>query len=209
MNALKSRIQRHWRKRRMEKFVELMNLTEGAKIIDLGGLPQMWETIALDLEITLLNLPGAFERSQGVYQKQYRFIEADACQPLDLVDNSFDIAFSNGTLEHVGAPEKQEAFAKSIRRLAPSYWIETPAIWFPIEAHCHLPYWWFYPPSLQQAWIRRWQRQGQDFKWKQMSETRVLPLKRLKSLFPEANVYTEFVGGFPKSYSMYVPINRF
>jgi hypothetical protein len=168
MNALKSRMQRLWRKRRMEKFVELMHLTEGAKIIDLGGLPQM---------ITLLNLPGAFERSQGVYQKQYRFIEADACQPLDFADNSFDVVFSNGTIEHVGAPKKQEAFASSIRRLAPSYWIETPAIWFPIEAHCHLPLWWFYPPSLQQAWIRRWQRQGQEFKWKQMSETRVLPLQ--------------------------------
>ena len=36
-----------------------------------------------------------------------------------------------------------------------------------------------------------------------MTETRLLTLNQLKSLFPEAQVYTEYVVGFPKSYSMY------
>jgi ubiquinone/menaquinone biosynthesis C-methylase UbiE len=204
INALKPRMQRLWRKRRMEEFIKLVRPCKGCKIIDLGGLPQFWETIGIDLDITLVNLPEALATEQGSFKHQYRFIEADACEHLDFADYSFDIAFSNSVIEHVGSLERQEAFAATIRRLAPSYWIQTPSMWFPIEAHCHLPYWWFYPSSLQNAWIRRWQKQGKVFKWKQMSETRVLSLERLKFLFPEANVYTECVAGFPKSYSMYV-----
>ncbi|OKH25973.1 hypothetical protein NIES593_02490 [Hydrococcus rivularis NIES-593] len=206
IKAIKPRMQRHWRKRRMEAFIELMCLKPGSRIVDLGGLPEFWETIAIDLDITVLNLPGAFTGKRGSFTRQYRFVEADACELLDLADNSFDIAFSNGVIEHVGSLARQEAFAKTVRRLAPSYWIQTPSMWFPIEAHCNLPFWWFYPPSLKNAWIRHWQRQGREFKWKQMSETRVLSLGRLKTLFPEAKVYTECVAGFPKSYSMYVPM---
>ncbi|AFY78054.1 methylase involved in ubiquinone/menaquinone biosynthesis [Pleurocapsa sp. PCC 7327] len=208
IRAIKPRMQRHWRKRRMEAFIELMRLKQGSRIIDLGGLPEFWETIALDLDITLLNLPGVLAGERGAFTRQYQFVEADACELLDLADNSFDIAFSNGVIEHVGSLARQKAFAKTVRRLAPSYWIQTPSMWFPIEAHCNLPFWWFYPPSLKNAWIRRWQRQGQEFKWKQMSETQVLSLGRLKTLFPEAKVYTEYVAGFPKSYSMYVPIQK-
>jgi ubiquinone/menaquinone biosynthesis C-methylase UbiE len=204
LEVIKPQMQRHWRKRRLEAFIKLMRIQEGNRIIDLGGLPEFWETIAIDLDITLLNLPGAFAGAGGAFKRQYQFVEADACQ-LDFADNSFDIAFSNGVIEHIGAWEQQEAFALTTRRLAPHYWVQTPSMWFPIEAHCNLPFWWFYPAGLKKAWIRRWQKQGQELKWQQMTQTRVLSLDRLKTLFPEAKVYTEYVAGFPKSYSMYVP----
>ena len=53
------------------------------------------------------------------------------------------------------------------------------------------------------SWIHRWQQQGRVFLWQQMSETQVLTRRRLRFLFPKAQIYTEYVVGFPKSYSMY------
>ncbi|MBW4620653.1 MAG: methyltransferase domain-containing protein [Cyanosarcina radialis HA8281-LM2] len=207
IKKIKHRMQSLWRQRRMQEFLKRMHLQNGTRIIDLGGLPQIWETIDLDLDLVLLNLPGILEKTEKIWQGKYQFIEADACELQGLPDNSFDVVFSNSVIEHIGSPEKQEVFAKTVQRLAPSYWIQTPSIWFPIEAHCDLPFWWFYPSKLKQAWILEWQRRGLKFKSQQMAETRVLSLSYLKSLFPDAQVYTEYVAGFPKSYSMYVPID--
>lgn len=205
LDKLKPRMQKIWRQRRMEAFVKLIRPRRGSRVIDLGGLPQMWEMLDLDLDITLLNLPGALKIDQQIFKHQYRLLEVDVCNLMDFKDNEFDIVFSNSVIEHIGPLESQEAFAKTVRRLAPSYWIQTPSIWFPIEAHCNLPFWWFYPSSFKQSWIHCWQQQGREFCWKQMVETRILTLSCLKSFFPEAKVYTEYMAGFPKSYSMYVP----
>ncbi len=201
--AIKPRMQRLWRRRRMAAFLERMRPKSGTRIIDLGGTPEVWEMIDLDLDVTLLNQPGAWEKRSEPLKHVYRFVEADACDAADFANNDFDLVFSNSVIEHVGPPDRQEAFATTVRRLAPSYWIQTPSVWFPIEAHCNLPFWWFYPLGVRQAWIRRWQWQGWEFLWKQMTETRVLSLDQLKSLFPGSQVYTEYVAGFPKSYSMY------
>jgi ubiquinone/menaquinone biosynthesis C-methylase UbiE len=203
MKPLKSTMQQIWRQRRMSVFLMRMKVKNGYKIIDLGGTPQLWEMVDLDLEITLLNLSHVTHYQPNILRHSYHFITGDACHINGLIDNTFDLVFSNSVIEHVGPASRQQAFAETVRQLAPRYWIQTPSLWFPIEAHCNLPLWWFYPQFLQQVWIRRWQQQGRDFLWRQMTETRLLTLNRLKLLFPEAQVYTEYVVGFPKSYSMY------
>lgn len=203
----KYQMQRRWRQQRMQAFLRHLPLRSEARIIDLGGTPDMWE-LDLDptitnLDITLLNLPGMWRDWSPPFRHRYRFIEADACGELPFTVHEFDIAFSNSVIEHVGDLQQQQAFAKTVRRLAPSYWVQTPSIWFPLESHCNLPFWWFYPAWLQQAWIRRWQRQKREFKWQQMQTTCVLRLRQLQALFPDASIYTEYVAGFPKSYSLY------
>ncbi|MDY6941164.1 MAG: methyltransferase domain-containing protein [Cyanobacteriota bacterium] len=204
VEALKHRMQRRWRARRMQEFTQRIQLQPRMRIIDLGGLPELWETIDFDLDITLVNTGSQFSKLSRSYRRTYRTLEADACDLGQLADGAFDLVFSNSVIEHVGSPDRQANFARNVRRLASQYWVQTPSIWFPIEAHCNLPLWWFYPPWLQQQWLDRWQRQGKKFKWQQMSHTRVLTLDRLKSLFPGSSVYVESVAGFPKSYSMYV-----
>ncbi|NJO18179.1 MAG: methyltransferase domain-containing protein [Thioploca sp.] len=203
MNTLKLHRQQIWRQRRMSVFLMKMAVKNGYKIIDLGGTPQLWEMIDLDLEITLLNLSPVINYQPNRLKHSYHFITGDACNINGLIDNTFDLVFSNSVIEHVGPADRQQAFAETVHQLAPRYWIQTPSLWFPIEAHCNLPLWWFYPQFLQQFWICRWQQQRREFLWRQMTETRLLTLNQLKSLFPEAQVYTEYVVGFPKSYSMY------
>lgn len=202
-SSLKSTMQHIWRQRRMSIFLKRMTVRNGFKIIDLGGTPSLWEMVDLDLEITLLNLPGIKNCQPNAPRHTYHFITGDACYLGGLIDDTFDLVFSNSVIEHVGPANRQQAFAETVRRLAPRYWIQTPSLWFPIEAHCNLPLWWFYPRFLQKAQIHHWRRKGHGFLAKQMTETRVLTLSQLKFLFPEAQVYTEYVIGFPKSYSMY------
>ncbi len=208
IDKIKPKMQYIWRQRRLSAFLKLMCIKSGYNIIDLGGTPELWEMIDLDLDITLLNLPDVQNHWQGPLKRTYRFVDGDACDAMDFADNKFDVVFSNAVIEHVGPPDRQDAFAMNVHRLAHSYWVQTPSLWFPIESHCNLPFWWFYPQYIKRAWIRRWQQQGREILWRQMAETRVLKLSRLKSLFPEAQVYTEYVAGFPKSYSMYRTVTK-
>ncbi|MFQ4141320.1 class I SAM-dependent methyltransferase [Chlorogloeopsis sp. ULAP02] len=198
-----------WRQRRMEIFLECMCPRTGARIIDIGGTPELWEMIDIDLQITLLNLPGVHKKLPNSLKRNYEIFEADACGWLSFADNEFDLVFSNSVIEHIGCWKQQKNFAANVRRLAPSYWVQTPSIWFPLEAHCNLPFWWFYPSCLKQVWLHHWKEQGQHFLCKQMAQTQIMSLRRLKHLFSEAKVYTEYVGAFPKSYSMYYSPSKF
>lgn len=180
---------------RMQQFMTLMRPPIAAKIIDLGGQAKIWEnTPAVDL--TILNLPGIAEKPD---QSTATFVEGDACAVTAFADRSFDIAFSNSVIEHVGDHDKQAAFAREVRRLGKSYWVQTPSRWFPIEAHCGMPFWWFYPRALRALLIERWRRTFPT--WTEMVEgTRVLSKRRMRQLFPEAKILTERMFLIPKSY---------
>ena len=114
----------------------------------------------------------------------------------------FDIAVSNSVIEHVGDKTKQAEMAHEIQRLAPAYWVQTPSIWFPIEAHTMVPLWWFYPPALKKSLIKRWREKLPH--WTEMVETTTVLLRGYFSkLFPDATVWTERKFLFPKSYVAY------
>lgn len=206
---IKTKMQGIWRQRRMKDFIRLMPLKNGSKIIDLGGLPEIWETIDLSLDITLLNLSNAYgfnsSKEHKNWKQKFTFVQGDACDASEFADNSFDIVFSNSVIEHVGDEEKRAAFAKNVRRLAPNYWVQTPCKWFPLEPHSDVLFWWFYPEPLKQAVINYWKKRPRPerFKANFMPNTTVLDLSELQLLFPEAKVYREYVYGFIKSYSMY------
>ena len=58
-------------------------------------------------------------------------------------DASFDIAWSNAVLEHVGTEdartERQTLFLSEIRRVSRRAFITTPNRWFPLEIHTRTP----------------------------------------------------------------------
>jgi hypothetical protein len=170
-------------------------------ILDLGGQPMIWDSVPHLLHLTILNLPGIAMRQKKSHH-QIEYVEGDACEVVQFKGRSFDLIFSNSVIEHVGPAEKQAAFAREVRRLGRSYWVQTPSKWFPIEAHCGMPFWWFYPPSLRSYFIRRWRIKLPD--WTEMVEgARVLTKSELRTLFPEATIVVETMLGFPKSYIAY------
>ncbi len=189
------------RKKRMRSYTALMGIKDGMSILDLGGQPMIWDSVSQCLNLTILNLPGAAV-SNAVSHHGIRYVEGDACQVRGFNDRSFDSVFSNSVIEHVGTMDKRAAFAQEARRLGKSYWIQTPSKWFPIEAHCGMPFWWFYPAKLRHYFIERWRRKLPD--WTHMvEETTVLTKSELQCLFPEATILVETSMCIPKSYIAY------
>ncbi|MEI4196117.1 class I SAM-dependent methyltransferase [Roseovarius sp. E0-M6] len=190
------------RKRRMQVFLDRMEIRGGERVIDLGGAPGFWDDCPLPLDVTIVNLPGFNPEEAPPSRHELHLRIGDACNVDFAEDGSYDIAFSNSVIEHVGDKDKQREMAEEARRLAPAYWVQTPSIWFPIETHNHMPFWWFYPQSLKRYFIRRWKAKLPD--WTEMIETTtVLRIGHLRDLFPDAEVWTERKFGFPKSYVLY------
>jgi len=187
----------------MRDYVALMRIREGMSVLDLGGLPMIWDSVPYPLEITILNLPGAAENKTTSHHR-IRYVEGDACKVVDFENGQFDTVFSNSVIEHVGPADKQAEFAREVRRLGKSYWVQTPSKWFPIEAHCGMPFWWLYPPRFRQYFIDRWRRKLPAWT-KMVEETRVLTKTDLERLFPEATIHVERSFGLPKSYIAYFP----
>lgn len=189
------------RLRRSRWFISAMGIEPDMRIIDLGGTPMIWALVDLPLDITLLNIKHELKAFADAGRNQlhkFSFVKGDACD-IDLPSNSFDIAFSNSVIEHVGDKARRSAFAKHVRRLAPKYWVQTPAKSFPIEAHTGMPFWWFYPEGLRQALIRKWR---QDLSlWTEMIEgTTIVERSELREIFPDAIVAPERSFGIVKSY---------
>jgi hypothetical protein len=59
---------------------------------------------------------------------------------LPFEDDSFDIAFSNAVLEHVGGREEQRRFVHELCRVAPKVFVSTPNRRFPVEVHTLVPF---------------------------------------------------------------------
>jgi hypothetical protein len=190
----------------MRHFVKLMGIHESMKILDLGGHPDIWSSVSIPLDITILNLPGRVVRT-GDTHHSFSYVEGDACNVDQFGDDSFDVVFSNSVIEHVGGESKMKAFAGEVRRLGRAYWVQTPSPWFPIEAHNGMPFWWFYPDWLREVFFRRWSKKLP--RWTEARrETTVLYSGQLEALLPGARIHVERFLGLSKSYSAYHPPPR-
>jgi hypothetical protein len=186
----------------MAEFSRRMRLREGMRILDLGGTPEIWNCSNKQFEVTLLNLPEETSRWVTKAPGQFKFVSGDACSAEMFSDNSFDLAFSNSVIEHLTV-EQQIDFARTVRRLAPSWWVQTPSINFPIEAHCNLPFWWHYPEVAKEWWIEHWRRRNNLFLMHQMQTTHALTRERMLSLFEGCELFIETFLGLEKSYVAY------
>lgn len=190
------------RRRRTRRFVQIMNPKPGEKVLDVGGQPQIWDLVEVPLNITCLNLPGVadtYYQSQNHHSISY--LEGDACNMPEIKNGDFDMVFSNSVIEHVGDASNRARFACEVRRVSNRYWVQTPHKHFPIEAHCGMPFWWFYPHFVRAALLKRWRKKLPA--WTDMIEgTSVVEARELKQLFPQSNMLIEWAI-FPKSLVVY------
>ena len=136
-----SPIRTKWRKGRINEFLSRVVPPPKAKIVDLGGTSSMWGLFEHDFQVTLVNLPGSFQREAS--DPRITFVEADATNLRNVFDSkSFDIVYSNSVIEHVGDEAMQNAFASEVHRLADAFWVQTPSIRFPFEVHTRVPLYW-------------------------------------------------------------------
>jgi Methyltransferase domain len=92
-------------------------------------------------------------------------------------DGSFDIAFSNAVLEHVGGREEQRRFVHELCRVAPRVFISTPNRRFPVEVHTLMPFLHWLP---RRARNRAFAALGRDA-WRGVE---LLTRRELLELFP-------------------------
>jgi SAM-dependent methyltransferase len=175
------------RARRHAAFFPLTGVTPGARVVDVGcvGL----RALEPGLDITGVDLadrpdyPGPFVR-------------ADAAEELPFADDAFDLAYSNSVVEHID-PARRARFASELRRVARGWYVQTPAIAFPLDPHSLLPFAHWLPPALR----RPYWRLGAGGEWE---EIHLLRRAEMAALFGEPRA--ERIGPVVKSWVSIRPL---
>ncbi len=191
------------------KLVERVNVSDRPlRILDVGGTERFWETMGLldnpKIEITLLNVMQA-----EVSYPNLISVAGNACDMSEFADDSFDIAFSNSVIEHVGKYPEQAKMAAEVKRVAKHYFLQTPNKDFPFEPHFMCVGFHFLPVNVR-AWLLTkrgfgWHGKEKDFQSaKAMVESiQLLGKQEVKGLFPEAEMVGERFAFLTKSYIVY------
>ena len=103
----------------------------------------------------------------------------------------------DGARFDASARAAQANFAAEVRRVAKRYFVQTPYKYFPLEPHSFLPF-------LVVLLPRRWQVRLLDFAGRYWIKAvkpdfRLLTIKDMQALFPDAEIVLERYCGFVKS----------
>lgn len=185
----------------------LIEIKGTIKILDLGGDLEYWKNMNWNnhaTQISLLNLSS--NNIPDELKGSFQSIQADAAN-CPFSDNSFDLVFSNSTIEHMGSFENQRKFAEEVKRLAPNYIIQTPSIWFPLEPHCRIPFFQFIPHQIRAIILMIFKihyfpkAKNYTDGIEASKTTMMMGLSRFKGFFPDSKIDIEFLWGIPKSYT--------
>ncbi len=180
-------------------FVRLFGVSAKTRIVDVGGTPFNWELVPIRPELTLINVHG----EESVKGRRRTMVYDGYKLPFD--DHSFDVCFSNSVIEHVGDQWRVRLFAEELRRVARTYYVQTPNRFFPIEPHflCLFVHW--LPFRLQRKLMRYFSLWGwltgasQDETDHMLRQITLLDFGQMRLLFPDAEIIRERFLGMTKS----------
>lgn len=203
-----ARVSAHFRHKRIATFLRLFRPTPRTRVLDVGGLPRLWNGTAMGAQLTILNLQPLPEHEARFLTPNQQFVQGDGTR-LPWEDKSFDIVFSNSVIEHLGTWENQMAFARECRRVGAAYWVQTPAREFPVEPHFVTLFLHWFSPATRKRLLRFFSLWGwlarprPEAVAAAVAEVRLLTLKEVNDLFPDSQVLIERWFGLPKSYIAY------
>ena len=180
------------------------------KILDVGGYPRFWGTVAVTEEtrLTLFNRDSALAAIRQTYPecRNIELVPGDARDLSRWGNNAFDLVVSNSLIEHVGIWNDVCLACCEIRRMVPYGWVQTPAFAFPIEPHFMLPFihWLAAPLRVQLLPLlsRKGYRNLPDIDAARRAVERINLLTRLeiRYLFRGCQIRNEHIFGLTKSY---------
>ncbi|HXY08560.1 MAG TPA: class I SAM-dependent methyltransferase [Terriglobales bacterium] len=187
----------YFRRKRFKEFEKFLAGIE--TIIDFGGTPSIWTSIGRR-GVVLLNL------DEQPAPADFLVVKGDA-RNTSFPDLSFDLAFSNSTLEHVGTWEDQRAFASELCRVGKRIYCQTPACRFFFEPHYFTPFVDWCQFLLKHYWFVRYCTYY-GLKWKPsrgqvkdfQSHLRLLTFSEMQRLFPNCEIRKERFLGMTKAY---------
>ena len=215
-----------FRKRRLASLVAAYPDLSNYRVLDVGGRPGIWNLLKEHYgvepqSLTLLNVAADVEAidsaAAGVCSSahigdassvSYDLVVGDG-RRLPFADKSFDLAFSNSVIEHVGSFADMENFAAECDRVAKNIYIQTPNHWFPIEPHlvCAFIHW--LPRNIYRK-VSFLSVNYALFAWRSASLNRIfydefdsirlLRRSQLAALFPNHQIGGEKVMGLTKSF---------
>ncbi len=185
----------------------------GLVLTDLGGTRSFWEMNLPKLRrrdllsrIDVFNLNAADESGSEIEGVPVRVYQGDVTALADISDQTYDVAFSNSVIEHVGNLAMQKRFATELRRIARRFVLQTPARSFPLEPHFYVPFFAQMPLGIRAAMHRRWKLgwlppEPDPLQARiDCDSIRLLSRRELTLLFPEGLLIAERLAGLVKSF---------
>ena len=187
------------RRRRVKAFIDLLEVTEETRVLDIGGTSVFWRNNGVVGNITILNRDEP--ASDG--DASFVYVQGDARDISQFGDGDFDVVFSNSVIEHVGNAVDQEKMAHEVRRVGQGYFVQVPNRNFPIEPHFLFPAFQFLPRHLRcfvaRHWPYGWFQAGSAEALHAAEHVRLLTCPELSGLFPDAVILGESFWLFNKS----------
>ena len=199
------------------ELIETLHAAAGGRpvrVLDAGGFDTFWQALPDDLvsrcRVTLLD-PGLKKPPRGDRDPRFEYAAGDVCDLGRWRTGEFDLAFSQGTLDHLGLHERQARFAAELRRAARRYAVRTPNLWFPVDPDYRVPLWQFLPKRVRAAalrctavgWVDRAETWADAVRW--VEESRLVTAAELTRLFPDGRLTRERLGGLTKSFLILGP----
>lgn len=187
--------------------IERISAAKGScRIIDVGGRPEYWNPALATLRrckahVTVVNLENTQPKPEPLFDFRY----GNACDLAEYADGSFDLAHSNSLIEHLGTWDNMKSCAGEIRRVAQSYYVQTPNFWFPYEPHFRVPFFHWLPEQVRARLLMTMaigyfrKADTLDKAMQNIESVRLIDRRQLAELFPDASVRSERILGLVKS----------
>ena len=213
IHSIYNQIFKTWRTKRFSLFLKTLSPNQNDLLLDVGGYPWYWTSFPpVVARIDSLNLHEVKYDARTFPRHNIRVILGNGCH-LEYPDKSYDIAYSNSVIEHVGSWDNQKSFATELRRVGKRLWCQTPARECPIEPHYLAPFIHWLPSRLQRRILRfltPWgliSRPTRKEVEEMVDTTRLISRREMSELFPDCDILVEYLLPFvPKSY---IAIRRF
>jgi len=185
-------VRKYFRKRRFKNFIS--DYQSCRTILDVGGAHYTWDIIGRSEGVAIINIELP-EDTGG-----FKYILGSGCE-MPFANGSFDLAFSNSAIEHVGSVENQFKFAREMMRVGKRIYCQTPSRLFPIDPHLTMPFLHWLPIRLlTPRFLRYFTLTGWLLKKPYQYDVTWISRQKLKKMFPGCKIKTERFLFLPKSY---------